>query len=61
MNFLKSNSFAECHCNIDGTTNGNTCNKDTGKCICKPDWVGFNCDTQGNSDTYNIPYNANKG
>ena len=51
MFFHNAKSFAECHCNIEGTTNGNTCDKDTGTCQCKPDWLGMNCETQGNYDS----------
>ena len=34
-------SFTECNCNVDGTE---SCIKETGQCICKPNVVGEKCD-----------------
>ena len=39
--------FKECQCHSDGTINKDTCNKNTGKCLCKPNWTGLHCDTAG--------------
>ena len=39
--------FAECQCNLDGTTYPAICQKDTGKCLCKPHWTGDKCDSTG--------------
>ena len=41
--------FIECQCNTDGTIGGDTCDQTTGKCICKPEWLGVNCDSKGDN------------
>ena len=34
----------ECNCHPEGSANGNTCNKYSGRCECNDGWIGKSCD-----------------
>ena len=44
---ISNSLFLECKCNIDGSTNGNVCNKFSGECSCKHGWTGMHCELPG--------------